>query len=350
MVAPASAALLVLRSITDARPAPNLLPNANSSVAPSVIQGRTRMNVWAGVFNSRYAPARPPSKLTLNNGIMTRRGTSRRLRYAPPLAAAAVHNAIVLVALAGMGGTPVHNSAGKAMKPPPPATELSAPPTPPATNRKTMVSRVKLLGVPERARLRQLTPSPVLTYFCYCRFEKHCLCFGVDVRRNEDGFHARSSRRLCSRSFERRGLGPDAKSCSPPEATGQSGLHARHGYVPAGHVEPERHADELRQRRRRCRHQRPRHALHGRSHGHGTAPEDDRPAPGEARRCCPRRASCGGSAQGVGKVSGLSRRAGRRIQDLPSRNSAENVPLHQRRLRHRDAIPLQSRASHIAAL
>src|SRR5215831_3698657 len=167
IVAPASALLLVSCSITDARPAPNLLPNANSSVAPSVIQGRTRMNVWAGVFSSRYAPARPPSKLTLNNGIMTRRGTSRRLRYAPPLAAAAVHNAIVLVALAGMGGTPVHNSAGKAMKLPPPATELSAPPTPPATNRKTMVSRVKLLGVPERARLRQLTPGPALTYFCY---------------------------------------------------------------------------------------------------------------------------------------------------------------------------------------
>lgn len=78
-----------------------------------------------------------------------RRGTSSLFRYAPPLAAAAVHNAMVLVAFAGMGGTPVHNNAGKAIKLPPPATEFRAPPSAPAANRKTIVSRVKLLGVPE---------------------------------------------------------------------------------------------------------------------------------------------------------------------------------------------------------
>ena len=44
---------------------------------------------------------------------MTRRGTSRRLRYAPPLAAVPVQSAIVLVAFAGIGGTPVNRSAGK---------------------------------------------------------------------------------------------------------------------------------------------------------------------------------------------------------------------------------------------
>jgi len=55
----------------------------------------------------------------------------------------------VLVALAGMGGTPVNSSAGKAIKLPPPATELSAPPNAPATNRKMMVASVKVLGVSE---------------------------------------------------------------------------------------------------------------------------------------------------------------------------------------------------------
>ena len=35
------------------------------------------------------------------------------LRYAPPLAAAAVQRAIVLVAFAGIGGTPANSSAGK---------------------------------------------------------------------------------------------------------------------------------------------------------------------------------------------------------------------------------------------
>ena len=80
---------------------------------------------------------------------MTRRGTSRRLRYAPPLAVAPLHNAIVFVAFAGIGGTPLNSSAGNAMKLPPPATEFSAPPSAAAKNRKTMVSICKQLGVSE---------------------------------------------------------------------------------------------------------------------------------------------------------------------------------------------------------
>jgi hypothetical protein len=56
--------------------------------------------------------------------------------------------------LAGIGGTPVNNSAGKAMKLPPPATEFRAPPSAPAKNRKMEVFRFKPSGVPENARLK----------------------------------------------------------------------------------------------------------------------------------------------------------------------------------------------------
>ena len=67
----------------------------------------------------------------------------------------------MLVALAGIGGTPVNNNAGKAMKLPPPATEFSAPPSAPAKNRKMIVFGVKLLGVPESTPDRQ--PSVMVT-------------------------------------------------------------------------------------------------------------------------------------------------------------------------------------------
>ena len=93
--------------------------------------------------------SRPPSRLAESSGIITRRGTSRRLRYAPPLAAVPIQSAIVFVAFAGIGGTPENNSAGKATKLPPPATELRAPPNIPAKNKNTMMCRVKQLGVPE---------------------------------------------------------------------------------------------------------------------------------------------------------------------------------------------------------
>jgi len=48
-----------------------------------------------------------------------------------------------LVALAGIGGTPVNSNAGNEMKLPPPATEFSAPPRAPASARKIMVPRFK---------------------------------------------------------------------------------------------------------------------------------------------------------------------------------------------------------------
>lgn len=45
------------------------------------------------------------------------------------------HEAKVLVALAAIGGTPANNRAGKVIKPPPPAMELSTPPITPDKNR-----------------------------------------------------------------------------------------------------------------------------------------------------------------------------------------------------------------------
>src|SRR3954467_5511481 len=81
----------------------------NRRVAPSVSQGSTRRKVCAGVFRRSSAPPSPPAALAANNAISTRRGLFRRLRYAPPLAAAAVQSAIVLVALAGMAGPAATN-------------------------------------------------------------------------------------------------------------------------------------------------------------------------------------------------------------------------------------------------
>src|SRR5207248_1832191 len=53
------------------------------------------------------------------------------------------HKASVLVALAGIAGTPVNKSAGKATKLPPPATALMPPPRAPAKKRKMAVCRFK---------------------------------------------------------------------------------------------------------------------------------------------------------------------------------------------------------------
>src|SRR5438034_11671889 len=79
----------------------------------------------------------------ISRGSKTRGGTSSCSRYAPPLATIPLHKASELVALAGMGGTPVNNSAGKATKLPPPATALIPPPRAPAKNRKMAVCGFK---------------------------------------------------------------------------------------------------------------------------------------------------------------------------------------------------------------
>src|SRR5271169_1172622 len=74
--------------------------------------------------------------LVTASGIMMRREMSRCLRYAPELAVVPTQSATVLVALDAMGATPLNSRAGKAMKLPPPATALSAPPRAPAKKRR----------------------------------------------------------------------------------------------------------------------------------------------------------------------------------------------------------------------
>src|SRR6185369_1078072 len=133
------------------RPA-SFLPKMKSSVAPNISQGSTRRKVQAGVCSRSTAPAIPPVSPVTIRGTNTRVGTSNRLRYAPPLAAAPVHRASVFVALAGIGGTPVNSKAGKATKLPPPATAFKAPPTILATNRKMACSSVKAKGFTTRRR------------------------------------------------------------------------------------------------------------------------------------------------------------------------------------------------------
>lgn len=74
------------------------------------------------------------------------------------LAVTPVHSATVLVALAGMGGTPVNNSAGKPMKLPPPATAFSAPPRMAARKRKMARSKVKDKGLSQKVCFHRLRP------------------------------------------------------------------------------------------------------------------------------------------------------------------------------------------------
>src|ERR1700730_7479882 len=143
MLAPATAALLDSCEIPAAIRPVKCLPNANRRVAPSSNQGSTRRNVWGGVLMRSIAPARPPTMLVAIKGIITRFEILRCLRYAPPLAVTPTQSASVLVALAATGPTPVNKSAGNAMKLPPPATALSAPPKTPAPNRKIACGRVK---------------------------------------------------------------------------------------------------------------------------------------------------------------------------------------------------------------
>src|ERR1700740_704004 len=157
MLAPATAALLDSWEIpAEMRPV-SRLPNAKSSVARSSSQGSTRRNVCGGVLMRSTAPVRPPTMLVTISGIITRLEISRCLRYAPPLAVTPIQSASVLVALAATGPTPVNSSAGKAMKLPPPATALSAPPKIPAANKKMACGRVKAVFVSRMSR-----PTPPL--------------------------------------------------------------------------------------------------------------------------------------------------------------------------------------------
>src|SRR5215472_16186131 len=90
----------------------------------------SRTKVDCEVRSSRIAPRMPPIRLvTTSTSINTRFCFAISLRYALTLASEPGHSATVLVALASMAGTPEKSREGKVMKLPPPATELSAPPS-----------------------------------------------------------------------------------------------------------------------------------------------------------------------------------------------------------------------------
>src|ERR1700687_1155497 len=143
MLAPATAALLDSWEIpAEMRPV-RCLPKGRRGGAPSGSRGTTRRKVWGGFLIRTTAPASPPTMLVAISGIITRFEILRCLRYAPPLAVTPTHSARVFVAFAATGPTPVNRSAGNAMKLPPPATALRAPPKTPAANRKMACGRVK---------------------------------------------------------------------------------------------------------------------------------------------------------------------------------------------------------------
>src|SRR5205823_3205326 len=97
------------------------------------------MNVVCGVCSSRNAPTRLPKNVITMSGANDRSCFQlSALRYAPVEASVPGHSAMVLVALAFTGGMPVKSRAGNAINPPPPATELTAPPATAAENRRTI--------------------------------------------------------------------------------------------------------------------------------------------------------------------------------------------------------------------
>ena len=113
------------------------------SVAPSISQGSKCLKVCAGVLSNNTAPNDPPVTLTSKSGTKTRRGTFRWFRYAPLLATNPDQAPMLLVAFAGISGTPAKISDGKLMKLPPPAMALRAPASVAAANKKMACARVK---------------------------------------------------------------------------------------------------------------------------------------------------------------------------------------------------------------
>ena len=94
----------------------------------------------------------PPAKLAAVRRPKTSHGTLIWRRKAPPLQTSPVHNATVLVALAGIGGTPVNSRVGNAMKLPPPATAFITPAINAAPNSRTAFRRLKPVpckGIPQ---------------------------------------------------------------------------------------------------------------------------------------------------------------------------------------------------------
>src|SRR5689334_8849852 len=113
-----------------------------SNVAPSRSQGTILSKVDCRVLSKRAEPRMLPKKvITIRGRMRFSNSLLSALRYAPVEASVPGHRATVLVALALMEGIPVNSNAGKAIKPPPPATEFTAPPSSAAQKRR-MISEM----------------------------------------------------------------------------------------------------------------------------------------------------------------------------------------------------------------
>src|SRR5579884_643022 len=115
-----------------------ILPlNVNKSVAARSSHGIILSKVDCRVLSRRMEPTMLPRKVMIMSGRMRlSNSTLRALRYAPVEANVPGQSATVLVALALMEGTPEKSKAGKAINPPPPATEFTIPPAMAAKKRR----------------------------------------------------------------------------------------------------------------------------------------------------------------------------------------------------------------------
>src|SRR6476646_5436217 len=114
-----------------------LLLKLNNNVAPRSSQGIILSKVACRVLSSRTEPTMlPRNVMTIRGKIRLSSSGPSALRYAPVEASVPGHRATVPVALALMEGTPEKSKAGKAINPPPPATEFTVPPAAAARKRR----------------------------------------------------------------------------------------------------------------------------------------------------------------------------------------------------------------------
>src|SRR5215472_1675819 len=131
-----------------------LPPKLNRTVAPRSSQGTILSKVDCLVLSNSVDPRMLPRKvITISGKMLFNRLQFRALRYAPVEASVPGQSATVLVALALMEGIPVKSSAGKAMNPPPPATEFTAPPSRAAPKRR------RISDVPTKQSIEVWFPS-----------------------------------------------------------------------------------------------------------------------------------------------------------------------------------------------
>src|SRR5579864_7358234 len=101
----------------------------NNNVAPRSSQRIILSKMACRLLSSSTEPTMLPRNVMMIRGRMRLNSSAlSALRYAPVEASVPGHRATVPVALALMEGTPEKSSEGKAINPPPPATEFTIPP------------------------------------------------------------------------------------------------------------------------------------------------------------------------------------------------------------------------------